>query len=92
MEAHLPMEKLDYLWKYLCDWQLRACCTLKEVQELVGFLQFCTQVIPHSRTFVWGLINFSMTFKSDFTLRYIPGYAHADILWWLAHTMAWNGI
>ena len=64
MEAHLPADKLDYLKEYLCDWQSRVHCTLKEIQGLVGFLQFCTQVIPHGHTFIQGLINFSMTLIS----------------------------
>src|SRR5882672_1971631 len=65
---------------------------LKELQELVGFLQFCAQVIPHGRTFIHGLINFSMTFPDNFSRRHVPGYAQADIAWWSAYAWHWNGI
>ena len=71
---------------------MRTCCTLKQVQELIGFLQFCMQVIPHSRTFIRGLINFATTFKCNFTLRHIPAYAQSDILWWLGYAQSWNGV
>jgi len=62
------------------------------VQEIIGYLQFCAQVVPHGRTFIRGLINFSMKFPSDFALRHIPVYALADIQWWLAYAQAWNGV
>ena len=67
-------------------------CSLREIQELVGFLQFCVQVIPYALTFIRRLINFSMTFWSDFTRRHILTYARADIKWWSTYTRSWNRI
>ena len=52
MEARLPQDKLIYLHTYILDWQARSSCSLRDLQELIGFLQFCAQVIPHSRTFI----------------------------------------
>src|SRR5882672_4986300 len=60
MEARLPIKKLGYLRELLDSWMGCKACVLKELQELVGFLQFCAQVIPHGRTFIRGLMNFSM--------------------------------
>jgi len=57
-----------------------------------GTSQFCIQVIPYARTFIRRLIDFSMTFRSDFTRRHIPTYARADIKWWLTYARSWNGI
>ena len=65
MEAHLPVKKLGYLRELLDSWMEHKACFLKELQELVGFLQFCAQVIPHGR--IRSLINFSMTFNDDFS-------------------------
>jgi len=45
MEACLPAEKLDYLRDLLDSWDLRSKCLRKEIQELMGFLQLCIQVI-----------------------------------------------
>src|SRR5882672_7641410 len=67
MEARLPHEKFTYLKAYLLDWQSQKTCTLREIQELAGFLQFCAQVIPHGRTFIRGLF---------------PAYVRSDIHWW----------
>ena len=48
MEACLPLDKLNYLQDLLDSWELHSSCSLKELQELTGFLQFCAQVIPHA--------------------------------------------
>src|SRR5882724_2886825 len=50
------------------------------------------QVIPHGCTFIRGLINFSMMFRSDFACRHVPAYACSDLCWWSAYAMSWNGV
>src|SRR5882724_6961759 len=92
MEARLPKDKLTYLREMLENWKLRSTCSLKEVQELTGFLQFCAQVIPCARAFICRLINFSTTFLSDFARRHIPAYARADLRWWSTYADSWNGV
>src|SRR5882724_3852202 len=47
---------------------------------------------PHRRTFIRGLINFSMTFRSDFACRHVPTYARSDLHWWSAYVASWNGV
>jgi len=92
MEARLPKEKLEFLQSYLQDWQACSHCMLRDVQELAGFLQFCAQVVPHSRTFIRGLINFSMTFSNKFAIKHIPVYMWQDIHWWSMYARNWNGM
>ena len=74
------------------EFQACRCCTLWEIQELIGFLKFCAQVIPHGHMFIHSCINFSMTFPSDFTKRHVPAYVHSDIDWWSVYAWYWNGI
>src|SRR5882724_10247026 len=92
MEARLPKEKLEFLQSYLQDWQARSRCMLRDVQELAGFLQFFPQVVPHGRTFIRGLINFSMTFSNEFAIKHVPAYAWHDIHWWSMYAHNWNGV
>ncbi|TFY57507.1 hypothetical protein EVJ58_g6982 [Rhodofomes roseus] len=93
MEARLPHDKLSYLRDDLLPhWSAKHRCTLHELQELIGFLQFTTQVIPHSRAFIQRLIDFSRTFRSPYANRHIPNYARADLTWWRTFVPAWNGI
>ena len=61
MEAHLPMPKLCLLCEFLMTWEQKHTCSLRELQELVRFLQFASQVIPALCTFIHQLIGFSMS-------------------------------
>jgi len=92
MEACLPPDKLNSLRDILLDWHVCRHCTLWELQELIGFLKFCMQVIPHACTFIHGLINFSMTFTSNISKRHVPTYAHSDMHWWSVYAWSWNGV
>jgi hypothetical protein len=92
MEARLPNEKLGYLRDLLLEWLSHRRCSLRDLQQLIGFLQFCSQVIPHSRAFLRRLINFSTTFKSHRAIRHLPAYARAEIRWWHVYAFRWNGV
>lgn len=92
MEARLPDDKLTYLGDLLDQWSTRHLCTLRDLQELTGFLQFASQVIPASRAFIRRLLDFSSTFPSSFTPRRIPRKARCDIQWWRRFSSAWNGV
>jgi hypothetical protein len=52
MEARLPLKKLTYLKELLVEWGNHTHTTLHNVQELTGFLQFASQVIPTLRAFL----------------------------------------
>lgn len=67
MEARLSHEKLQILRNLLQEWRQRTHYTLRELQEVTGFLQFASQVIPASRTFLRSLYDFGTTFESPFT-------------------------
>lgn len=92
MEARLPQDKLVYLTNLLDSWSSRSACRLKELQQLIGFLQFASQVIPHSRAFLHRLITFSCSFKNDFTRRRLSIAAQREIHWWKVFAQHWNGI
>ncbi|GLB45363.1 putative transposition, RNA-mediated [Lyophyllum shimeji] len=92
MEARLPPEKLAILAELLTVWKSKASCTLADLQELIGFLQFAAQVIPMARAFIRRLIDFSMTFRSRFSCRRILASARADLTWWTTFAASWNGV
>ncbi len=62
MEAHLPDTKLAFLHELLYTWKLWHTCSLHDLNELTGYLQFCSQVILTFRTF----IRLCMTFLPHF--------------------------
>ncbi|KAG9023013.1 hypothetical protein FS837_006040, partial [Tulasnella sp. UAMH 9824] len=92
MEASLPPDKLDYLQEITSLWASRTRCTLRDLQKLMGFLQFASQVIPVSWAFIRHLIDFSATFTTPFQRRRVPAAARRDIWWWDHFASSWNGI
>ena len=58
----------------------------------MGFLQFTSQVIPLSRSFLRHLFDFSSKFNSPFARCYITSSARADLRWWLVFSSTWNGV
>jgi hypothetical protein len=91
MEVSLPAEKLTYLLELLTLWSQRTHCRLHELQELTGFLQFASQVVPTSHAFLRNFYDFSIEFKL-FTRRRIPKLVHQDITWWLCFASEWNSV
>lgn len=92
MEVRLPADKLAYLIELLAVWSTKVSCTLRELDELTGYLQFASQVIPSSRTFLRRLYAFSSEFPTKFTRRHVPKAAMLDVAWWWSFAPQWNGI
>lgn len=92
MEARLPPDKLEFLMELLRSWARKRVASLRETQELAGFLQFASQVIPYSRPFIRRIIDFSMKFSSSFQRLHVPSGVLADLRWWLTYCTPWNGI
>ncbi|KAF5361332.1 hypothetical protein D9757_013548 [Collybiopsis confluens] len=92
MEARLPSDKLGILRVLLATWASKSMCTLRDAQQLSGFLQFCSQVIPHSRIFLRRVFDFEATFKNPFSHRRIPAGVRSDLVWWQVFSSHWNGV
>ncbi|KAG5717591.1 hypothetical protein E4T56_gene5241 [Termitomyces sp. T112] len=93
MEICLPQDKLAYLQELMATWSQRRRCTLHDLDELTGFLQFTSQVIPMARAFLRGLYDLATAFpKTPFTSRHITKTACRDIQWWATIAPDWNGI
>jgi hypothetical protein len=81
MEARLPPDKLEFLQLLLCEWSMKQFANLHDTQEMAGFLQFVSQVVPHSHSFLRCIINFSMKFCSSFQRLHMSRGVKADICW-----------
>ena len=92
MEARLPTPKLDILRDLLAEWSTRPVCTLLQLQELAGYLQFVSQVIPLSRAFMHHIFRFMTSFRTSRTRRRVPSALRRDLDWWQNVASSWNGI
>ena len=52
MQTRLPLEKIGRLQTAFGEFQDRRSCTLKELQSLIGTLNFACQVVPPGRPFL----------------------------------------
>ena len=92
MKAYLPNNKLVCLHLLLLEWLQCLCCSLRELQKLIGLLHFASTVVPYSQAFIHCLINFSTQFLSQLSTRHISHAAQADIAWWFHFVRDWNSI
>jgi len=83
---------LQYLQDLVGSWSRRSHCWAREVEELAGYLQFASQIIPHSHAFIHSLYDFCSTFPSPFSLYKIPWTVRRDIEWWCKFVGEWNGV
>ena len=57
MEARLPADKIERLRVAFASFQARKLCTLKELQSLIGTLNFSCKVIPPGRPYLQRMIE-----------------------------------
>lgn len=90
-EARLPEDKLvkckDLLNKFL---ELKRC-TLKEMQSLIGILNFACSVVQPGRAFLRRMINMTMHVSSSQTHIFLTKESKDDMRMWLNFLSNFNG-
>ena len=91
MTASLPEDKYERLKVDLSSWLTKKFCTLKELQSLIGTLQFACRVVVPGRPFLQriialtrGVARFSHHIKLNTSFR-------KDIAMWQIFLDHWNG-
>jgi hypothetical protein len=78
----LPAEKLKEM-KLLCrSWLKKPKCTKRELQSLIGKMNWCSRVLKGGRTFARRLTNLLCRVPRPNHHSRIPADARADIKWW----------
>ena len=57
MEARLPNDKVERIQTSLDNFKSRKSCTLRELQVLIGTLNFACRVVPPGRPFLQRMIE-----------------------------------
>ena len=92
MIARLPQDKLINLREKLTTFKTKKKATLKEIQSLVGLLNFACRVITPGRVFLRRLINLTVGLENPSHHIRITSEARADISAWLEFLTAHNGV
>ena len=91
MEARLPSDKLTKCRTLIQDFITRKKVTLKELQSLIGLLNFTCSVIVPSRTFLRRLINLTVGIKRPRYFIRLNRETISDLQLWLTFLEAYNG-
>lgn len=81
-EARLPVDKINKCNQIITDFMRRKKVTLKEVQSLVGHLNFACSVIVPGRAFLRRLIDLTIGIKSPHYYIRLKKEAKADLKVW----------
>jgi reverse transcriptase-like protein len=93
MEARLPVEKVVALQSELSHWLSKTSTTQRELQSLIGQLEFACKVVRSGRSFLRRLIDVS-TFSPHPNTRIpiqLTSPLRLDLNWWHRFVHEWNG-
>src|SRR5690606_1389903 len=88
----VPPEKETYILSQLNTWIHKRNCQKRELDSLIGYLQFITRVIPWGRAFLGRCIKISCSKKHPKHHIRLNNEFRLDIKWWLSVLPTWNGV
>ena len=91
MEARLPLEKLVKARTLLNKYKKSRKITLKELQSLLGYLNFCCSVVRPGRCFLRRLIDLSCKVKRSYHLITLGVDGRRDLQAWSTFIDNFNG-
>ena len=92
LQLRLPQEKVLKLREKLQSCIHSRSLTKRDLQNLVGMLQFATKVVRPGRPFLRHLYAMQQIGKLPSHYIRLNAPARADILWWYFFMDRWNGI
>lgn len=91
MCLRLPEEKIDSIREKLELACSRRRLTKRQIQSLVGVLNFAAALVHGGRVFLRRLINASTALKKKSDRAQLRGELLQDILWWKRYMSVFNG-
>lgn len=92
MLAYLPQDKLSQARTLIENWRKRSSCKLKELQSLIGVLQFACRVVAPGRTFLRRMISLTRGIKQPYHFVKLNAGFYKDLAMWEVFLKHWNGI
>ncbi|MEW8548012.1 MAG: reverse transcriptase domain-containing protein [Candidatus Thiodiazotropha sp.] len=91
MEASLPTDKLQKCRALLHEFCSKKSCKLRDLQSLLGYLNFCCSVITCGRAFLRRLIDLTIGISKPFFHVRFNKDTRSDIQLWLSFLDQYNG-
>lgn len=87
----VPPEKLQAILQELRAFESRSLATKRELEQLVGKLNFAAKVVKGGRTFLRRMIDLINTVVDHNDTVIISPTFQLDVKWWLDFASEWNG-
>ena len=88
----IPDDKLKDIHRILLCWIDKIFAKLKEIQSLVGKLNFIASCVKPDRIFMSRLLNWLRDVYGQSSNISVPTLVQKDIKWWLSVLPLYNGI
>ena len=92
MQARLPGDKLLKARAMLSSWSHKRSCYLRDVQSLIGTLQFACRVIPLGRAFLQHIIQLTKGHNHPWQVIFLNNDFPKDVVMWQLFLSYWNGV
>ena len=87
----LPQKKLLEMRSLLTTWSGKSKCTKRELQQLLGSLNWCSRVVRGGRTFSRMLINLLCRASKPYHHIRLTNAAKGNVAWWIKALTLFNG-
>ena len=93
MTIEVTPERMTEIRILLRDWLNKEDASIKEVQSLLGKLNFIAACVRPGRIFVSRMLKWlKVLYSKDLKKYHIPPYVKKDILWWYKFLPTYNGV
>ena len=93
MTIGVTPERMTEIRILLRDWLNKEDASIKEVQSLLGKLNFIAACVRPGRIFVSRMLKWlKVLYSKDLKKYHIPPYVKKDILWWYKFLPTYNGV
>ena len=90
-ELRLPQDKLKRVKQTIHHWRGRKCCTLRELQSLIGLLSHACKVVHPGRVFLGRMFRLAATVRRPSHRLRLNRDFRSDLEWWHRFLEGWNG-
>lgn len=90
-ELRLPQDKLKRVKQTIQHWRGRKCCTLRELQSLIGLLSHACKVVHPGRVFPGRMFRLAATVRRPSHRLRLNRDFRSDLEWWHRFLEGWNG-
>ncbi|XP_044143987.1 uncharacterized protein LOC122933207 [Bufo gargarizans] len=91
MQASLPSGKIQDILTHIDGYLQLGTCNRRELQSLLGSLNFAMRIIPQGRSFISRLLHLFPLFRHDSHRLSLDAHAAADLGMWGRFLSTWNG-